>query len=1044
MRPLRLTMYAFGPYKDKVDIDFTVFGNGLFLINGETGSGKTTIFDAICYALYGENSDPSRPLKYVRSQYADETLKTEVILTFSANGKEYTVKRVPRDQEIARKSQRKDDDGLEKGGAELHFSDGSKPLSGKKPVDAKIQEILGLDERQFRQTTMIAQGKFTDLVTASTKDRKELFRSIMNSAPLEKFAMRLKAKADELKRSIESENSKLEATFAGLHIEDEDFKASMNNPSSADISLNLLPKAKLLLEKEKERVALLREEVKSKSDANTEALKAIQAAKENNDHLNAYQKAKANYDELQQEEANVQSLSQRITAQEAATKYLEKAKALKDAALALEKDNDDAALYKKEKEDLDQQRAALDKRKEEAKEVENKVEKLKEEETNLHQKLSLMEEKADKEKEFQENSNSLISFRTSIDSLNEKIQAWQNEASTLEEFYQGTDFTSEINKAKLEENQLLTKQKSFSNLSKKLDDIDKSRRCWCKEAEDFAVKNNAYVQSKNAFAEAENAYFSSLTSILSKDLKENEPCPVCGSTSHPHPAPSCEKEISKAKVDELKKTAETMQLEANKQAGLVEKAKTQFEERQKAFIEEATPLFGHAPNPENLGGELSAANDANNEALDTLKAEISELITKQEKKENDLKEAAELRKQSQQATEDINKKQQQISSISGKNEAIKQRIDQLADEIGDLSREDIQKEIDAKKASIEANNQIIRQVTEDDKALSNQIAANQANLTNVDIRIEDHQKVKATAESEFQRAQDETKLASEQEAAAAITFEVDELAAAKKKVEMFAHDFGVAKTVLANHQANGHDALMFIDLEPLNEKQEVCSKEYQEINTVFGAAQQLLKSNLEILEKTEKIYLDNEKKIAWANKVSYLSEIASGSGRGGNHVGFETYFQRQIFLTILARATKKLSRISNEQFNLALSDDSSGSGAAGLDIDVFDTHTGQYRDVNSLSGGEKFMTALSLALSFSEIITERAGGIQIDCLFIDEGFGSLSGNAQTEVIALLKRLSHDSSSSIGIISHVSSLAEAIPAQIVVKKGETGSSLNVKY
>ncbi len=268
MKPLKLTMTAFGPYKGTQVVDFASFGNGLFLVSGDTGAGKTTIFDGVCYALYGQNSDEERPLADIRSHYADDRTKTEVTLVFENNGKTYTITRTP-DQYIlgARKGKYEGGKSHQNPSVCLTGEGLDKEYNKANEVSSEIVEIIGLTAKQFRQTTMIAQGKFRELVQADTKVRQALLRTIMNSEPIRKFCDDITLRAKELTTAIENDNRAFLTNISNYKPHNDELKERVKTDDAQDAIQNVLPLLEEDIVKEKAEFELLKqEEEKLKSE----------------------------------------------------------------------------------------------------------------------------------------------------------------------------------------------------------------------------------------------------------------------------------------------------------------------------------------------------------------------------------------------------------------------------------------------------------------------------------------------------------------------------------------------------------------------------------------------------------------------------------------------------------------------------------------------------------------------------------------------------------------------------------------------------------
>ncbi|MCR5078753.1 MAG: SMC family ATPase [Bacilli bacterium] len=1045
MKPLKLTMTAFGPYKSTQVVDFSSFGNGLFLVSGDTGAGKTTIFDGICYALYGKNSDEGRPIDNIRSHYADDSTKTEVTLVFENNGRTYTVTRTP-DQLIRGARKGKFEGGkIRQQPSVLLTGEGlDKDYNKTKEADAKIEEIIGLTARQFRQTTMIAQGKFRDLVQADTKERQILLRTIMNSEPVRKFCDDISSKAKELSSAIEDENRIFLSTITNYKAYTEEARERVNVEDAQDAILNVLPLLEVDLAKEEEDFASLKKMEQSYKNDYLTVQKKLEEARENNANLAKYRDNAAKLEEIKANDSSFAVLSISISRQEAANRvielYQDKEKKEREREGYLNK----AALLKEE---IAKRNAAFEDAKadkEKTAELESKNKALVEGKSKLERSISVMDDLDAALKELPKAEEMMNKADSNLNFYKQNIVNKKDEIDNLSNKHKDEKLDAEKEVLKNEKEALERKETKLGRCKSEYRSLLTLESNCSKAGEDVKKKSAAVSEAQAQVQRLQKGYLASVAFALSETLEEGEPCPVCGATHHPSPAEAVEGAVTREEVE----AAQAIRNKADKEnldaVGRYQKAKSEFDSKENFLAGLIKDDFGIDCTIKDMEqrfleieGSIKESKIALSKKEQDLKARIDTLTADNRRIESLKGEITHIESEVLPALE--KEKADASESLIG----LKTRIEGYRKEIGEQTRDNVERAISSHSEAIKANSSLISRINdaynEATRTRENALGEERSNNENI-ARVE---KELALAKSKYESEMEVTPFESIEDAKSSIVFDKEELSEKKIALDAYEKAKNHLEESMKEDIAKGYDKLTPIDIEPLEalekEKQELYSKATEKV----GGEKSLIEVNKSILAKLHGILKNKQATIEWANKVDYLAKVANGKMKE-QKFNFEVYFQRQIFLRIIERASRKLQEISDNEFSLQPKslDKSTGNAQAGLDIDVFDSHTGQIRDVKSLSGGEQFKTALALALSFSEVISERHGYIEIDCLFIDEGFGSLDNKSLPEVIQLLKRLSSDSNRSIGIISHVSGLAEAIPTQILVKKTLTGSHIEV--
>ena len=1046
MKPIKLTMTAFGPYKGTVSVDFASFGDGLFLINGDTGAGKTTIFDAICYALYDENSDTDRPKTALRSQYASSDTKTEVTLEFSCGGHNYVITRSPR-QYNKGKRKGKSEDGLILVQASVCLEGASlnKAYTAANEVKAKIQEIVGLDSEQFRQTTMIAQGKFRELVKADTKQRQELFRSVMESEPIKRFCEDIANEAKRLSAEVETENTKLSQQIANFSTDNEELRAKIVNANSSEIAIVVLP---LLEQDVMESEAKLEEDelpLAMAKEATSSSKKAVIDAENNNKNFATYQTNHAELLRLEEQRPSFEQKASAMQRQDKASKVLilssnhSRAEQDKASAISILEKNQELLkkaeiLWAQAKQNRDTLLPSLDEKQKQAHQVEEQ----------LHTKIRLKQQGESDAKLLKQKENELKLFQEQRSQRANALQKLQAETEDLRKKHEDEDYLTPLSNTRAQIETTQKKLQSVKSIQLRLQQYRGEENAQKKRLEEGERLTQSWKKAHQRYMEGQTQYLASASYVLAETLRENKPCPVCGSIHHPTPATKPSQAISKEELEQLRQNEDDAQKQMNAVITQV-KAKDEALRTSAAYlISQYQEVFEHTVSVEDLGARLEEDAIALNSRVKELDQTVAlcNAAIKQAKDDKAKAQANEETLNKEKAALDamdqsIAKSKEEISEIKGRLNAVDESLSQVS--LDQLREEEKQVQLETKRIESEI------------KKINDDFAAANTSYTRLFATVEENQKSLQKATNDFENAKialqkglEDNGFASLEEAKDSMLFDAITLEENKKQIKAFNDQYALHKGNENAYVQNGYDKLVPIDIEPLKEKEKEDEEAYLALSNARASFMERLNANKQTILLAKNILKDKENAIAWANKVEALSRTANGKNPG-QHFNFEVYYQRQIFLRVIERASKKLEQITDGEFTLQsrkLDESAKGNSQFGLDIDAFDSHTGQARDVKTLSGGEQFKAALALALSFSEVISERHGYVEIDCMFIDEGFGSLDDKSLPEVIQLLKRLAADNGRSIGIISHVVALKESISKQIVVKKGQNGSALTV--
>ena len=924
MRPHKLTISAFGPYAGKTVIDFDKFGSqGLFLITGDTGAGKTTIFDAITYALFGEASGSSRDDSMFRSTYAESNVPTFVELQFEYADKHYTVKRSPNQMRPKDRGT-----GLTKQKAEAILQiDEETPLTDIKTVNAKLIEILGVDFKQYSQIAMIAQGQFRELLLANTNDRAKIFRSIFKTGGYLDLQKRLQEDANALYGKVQDKRkSAVQFVEGAVCLETNEWASELHTAkvkvkNSEMTVADMLERIGTILTMEEEQEETLKkecEELQNRMEGINKQLNSLKQFNENKAKHEAAIKAK---EVLEKEEKPVIDQS------------LEEAKSHQPEIDELQKAIAQMEFVMPKYMELTQ--CGKDIIKYEFKLKEN--EKLIEEVARIHRELN--EKIANIEKELndiQDPGFEIAKKESRLELLNKELQGLNQLKKELINYY------SEV---------------------EKLRDLQKE----AKEAETKRQQVTEYYEEKYHLFIAEQAGY------LAEELKEGMECPVCGSTHHPHLAEKAQEAPTKAEMKTLKEKVEYYSKGAENKANEYSSKLASLNTVKEALIIKSKEYLGECKYEEI------------NEKFKTKQVKINEEIRLIS---NELTTLNALNKRKKALEEELPKDRANLQALIEKKGTLE------AEQKGLLTNKE---NLTIKKGGLQ-------------KELS---FPTEAEATTA---LKQKKEAKGILENNIKTA--EGKLQKYKEDLAKLEGNIQQLAE-------------LIKTVPEVNPEEANQSLEMLKLQKA-EKNGIKEKLHAN-NTINKGIIKNVTSTIGELTKLEKEY----------QMKKSLSDTANGQLAGKERISLETYVQTAYFDRIIQRANTRLMVMSGGQYELRRRTTFSGSAQTGLELNALDHYNGTERDVRSLSGGEQFKASLSLALGLSDEIQASAGGIQLDTMFVDEGFGSLDDSSLQQALKALNELT-EGNRLIGIISHVAELKKIDRQIIVTKDKQDYSRISYKY
>lgn len=944
MRPEKLTISAFGPYADKTEIDFSRLGEGgLYLITGDTGAGKTTIFDAITFALYGQASGQVRDSAMFRSKYADTATETFVELEFSYQGKKYQIFRSP---EYMAPKKRGTGLTLRKAEAQLTYPDERQPVTKARDVTRAVEELLGLDYEQFTQIAMIAQGDFQKLLLAGTVQRGEIFRQIFHTGLYQQVQQKLKDAArnrykeyDEMRRSIAQyldgvKFQQAEGTGAGEFAELKKVKFEGKLERSLELLEDFINQGEI-----RENALFTEEQEVDQKIRTMEKLLHLSSQKQS----------------LEQKETFAEEQLKKLLPE------LEKATAEAEKYQDTDQKCEKLGLLIREKQEQLKKYQLLEQLKEELDEIGTQLEKSRaQQEANIRQEEQIQKDMEQLKKERSTLENSEVDLQKAMTEKEKRTQR------------------------KTELNGLETEIREFRNLYDATKEQQKKYQAACLKEQQ---QNEYYQQIFHRFLDAQ-------AGLLAQELKNGLPCPVCGSTSHPHPKMlsggySVTQETldnEKSKLDKLVKDSTDQSVKAGKLKERSNAAWKQIVFSAEELLEDFQKFRKESRSTAGQAGDFMTVWKQMILMINREKEQCGNLLEESDRKIREARENTKRKKTVEKLLENLQKEKDRIqekknfcdreqAGLTMKAAENKKQQQNAAEEIRQIHLE-IGKEV-----------------------LETEIKEKQQEYRNLK---ENHKKAKET----FERFQAEKER---------ITSTIKTLREQQKEIgEIHEEEIRAQYTKSTAQKAE------------LTEKR-------KELFSIQSGNREIFQK----VQKQKKEMTAAEKEYVW---IKNLSDTANGNLNGKAKIELETYIQMSYFDRILRRANVRLMTMSSGQYELKRQEQSENrKEKAGLDLNVIDHYNGTERSVKTLSGGETFQASLSLALGLSDEIQASAGGIRLDSMFVDEGFGSLDEEALSQAVKALSGLA-DGHRMVGIISHVAELKERIENKIIVTKQCSGKGV----
>lgn len=1044
MKPVNLIMSAFGPFAGEVTIPFQNLGSsGLFLISGDTGAGKTTIFDAISFALFGNASGENRSSDGFRSDYAADDVKTFVTLSFLHKHNEYKITRNPTYQRAKKVGEGTTE---EKANATLWLPDGS-VITGSSMVTQKVNELLGVDWSQFKQIAMIAQGEFLKLLTADSKDRGPIFRKVFGTAIYDQMQRKLKSMAIDLGNQCKSVDKSILQYLDGVlcdetNVNYERIKAFQKQKDIHETTV-IVELLNEILTQDKVAYEELLEDKEKLNEKITVVVKQYQEALQLNSNLMELEAAKEKRQKLFEHRDEISNKEKQI---QMANKALYLVKPSYDHYLHIEKElgqlQDVISLQKEKEEELAQRRMILEDRK-------NKTEGHFEKINQLSVEIDRLQEEIIKQNQCIELKRSIEKGKENILRLEEKETFNRNRKELLERSQeeailaskQFLEIQGQVYKLREDKSNIEQILKQLKEITGVYQDYEREQRKLALLGVAYEEKEEDYKTLNQEFLQAELLYYRGQAGMLAAKLIDNEPCPVCGSLHHPEKAKPLEGILSEEQLGELKERVTLKQQELAKELGNYKQQHAKVNYLYETLMDASKKVFFVIPEYAELVGEIQKLFDENVQKYKEIQRRLEELLMELQQKEEQQEKLTQIAAEKKEVEEQMEKNQIEISSVKSEITSSEARLQTIQNNLKTESVEKAKEVLEIRKKEHDTLQRERNEAVEAFALCDNEwIRISSVLKDNMEKHIDMMEKFKK-AEEGYQISLEKASFSTTSEFLSVFMDEVELEKLSREVTEYQKDEQSITEKIQLLKEATGEKSK--IDVSILIQQQQILQEHRKQLEEKIQNLFYRIQNNETIYSNTQKRYKEQEKLRASFLQVNDLANTANGELKGKAKIPFEQYVQAFYFNYVIGEANKRLYKMSNNQYELRRKEDVSDYRVvSGLELEVMDYYTGKTRSVKSLSGGESFKASLSLALGLSDVIQSFAGGIELDTMFIDEGFGSLDSNSLDQAIETLVSLS-TGNRLVGIISHVGELKERIDKQILLTKSMKGSTVQVK-
>lgn len=1029
MKPITLTISAFGPYAEKTVLNFDELGSQrLFVITGPTGAGKTTIFEAILYALYGKLSKKGMDPASLRCDFLkpDDDALTYVEFIFQIGSKRYRIRRQPKQWVAKKRGTGKREVGQEvvlEGVGHTDFL----PLSKIAEVDDKIVELIGLEEEQFKKIVMLPQGAFQEFLISGTKEKSELLRNIFNTGLYDLVLQRLKGRVSKMSDDYERVRMQYQAQCAMLKAE-----ASIaygEFPTIEEVA-NLVQVATA----EEAKIVVLSDYAKQSDAAYKNVLDTLNKLKQHNEDVRKWQEAVEHKNMLEKQGEKIRSLKLRVVLAEKAERVVPKEERYIDEKAQLQVQRQGLLETEIECQQLEKKCEVAKIRHDQAIVAKQAAEKAYQEVPELSNKLTVLQQYMQKKLE-------LINIQRTYEVMKNKQTVAQQELEGLalkvkradqavmeQQKLQKEQGEMQLRlveyKQHLQENRLhfkkitqaLKRKESLEDVLKEVQDAEVLLEKKEKELQQARLQNRQHAAAS-----------------LAMTLESGQPCPVCGATHHPKVAVDTsenmiEEELLEAR-DQAQKNYLRVQAISEQEQALIDSEMNELLEMNKKLI-----------NMDAVNNYLMSVTEQgkeNKQQVDCLEKELDELLKQLEIYENVASELTSLKQQQvvlQQSYTDAVNQLGQAHGILQQSMVEIQTMEAMEGFDKDENVEALTTQIESVQQEYQRANTNFNEAQEAYTKIMRDQAAAESALSEKKLHLVDSERAVRDLAEAFQESC-HALFEKESDYYDAKT-DIKEKTILNQYIEQYTQAWTQAMTTCDMLEERLNTQKTVVDLHELETKCLALHKELEDANMMLSEQKARCQSNATIIKNIQEIlvrFKDLEQEYA---VLGQLRDVLDGKNRF--NMRFETFAQAYYFESMLEHANARLARMTHGRYSFKRKESiRDGRKQAGLDLDVMDQYTGRSRDVSTLSGGESFKASLALALGLADVVTSESGGVELSTIFIDEGFGTLDDESLDDTVETLLQL-QDSGRLVGVISHVAELKERIPAHLVVTSGNRGS------
>lgn len=1017
MKPIRLSLQAFGPFATTEVVDFrSAIETGLFGIYGQTGAGKSTLFSAMSFALFGTPTRTDQEPRSLRSDHAAADLPTEIELVFELGAKTYLIRRRP-----AQERPKARGEGITEDAAEASLFDvtgipidalgpgqSGRVIAEKKVsvVGQQVEVLLGYGADQFRQIVLLPQGKFETFLAAKTDDRVKILRDLFDVTVYRDLAARLKEEASEAERALREQRSLYLARLVERGFES--VEALEQGIAAAESEVDA--------KRNRQRVA---------ESANETARKVLSEAEQIEKAFAAVDKARQALDDLEAKTGEIEALTRRVEAvtnafqaRDLESAWHDSARDSRDAATAVTEAAADLDKMTKAQQDatrtLSEARAGAVR----LQKVQADLTRLEATETQVGQVAHLQAKFDDAARTDVTSKKLLTGAEGACKTLRSRRDATDLEldAARKAQVARGT-LTGELAEINQELSKARSHAKAQGEVAKAEGDVEAAEK-------DLAKRTAAEEAAETALSEAEGRLSRTQAIILAEKLAEGVPCPVCGALDHPVPAHGMPEQsglteaFRNAQAEARKASEARIRAESE-----LRNCRTRVGEKKRALDEQDRP--GRGPTEleaemVRLDGELVALGEAVD--LDTMAERLAGL--KRELKEAEVAEA--------EARVSASKAEADLAAARATRDAV---VNALPEELR------TPKAVAERRASLLGEqNQLsdaLERATEVDRSAGEALTRAQEKQQAARQAFETQERREKAARQAFLARLDEAGLDEARYDACKAHFLT--LKADRETVSGHHEGLIAARTTLQNARGACADRER-PDLAPMKEAQSDATQSLNSANAELAEANAAIESLVKFKASLAEALARTDELEAETGPLRGLADLANG--KNDLNMTLETFAIAAMFDQVLEAANMRLDPMTRGRYRLERGvEASSGRGKRGLEIEVFDVNTGKARPTATLSGGETFISALALALGLADVVESLSGKIRMDTIFIDEGFGSLDSEngagTLDQVLQVLSALTKGNRA-VGLISHVGLVQEAIPQGFYVRSTPSGS------